>query len=155
MTLWGLVLLGLGAIAVVAESHVPTLGMIGGPGAIALGAGALLAVAGLGGGLVLGLLAALVLVLSSAGLLTVSWRKGTGVRRRRVRAGPERLVGHLGTVRSWCERSGTVALDGSLWQARRALGDEDETELSAGVPVVVEGLTGLTVTVRAAEPWEL
>ena len=61
---------------------------------IALGAGALLAVAGLGGSLVLGLLAALVLVFSSAGLLTVSWRKGTGVQRRRVRAGPERLIGH-------------------------------------------------------------
>jgi membrane-bound ClpP family serine protease len=101
MTLWGLVLLGLGAIAVVAESHVPTLGMIGGPGVIALGAGALLAVAGLGGSLVLGLLAALVLVFGSGGLLAVSWRKGTGVRRRRVRAGPERLIGHGGTVRSW------------------------------------------------------
>jgi membrane-bound ClpP family serine protease len=155
MTPWGLVLLGLGAIAVVAESHVPTLGMIGGPGVIALGAGALLAVAGLGGGLILGLLAALVLVLSSAGLLTVSWRKASGVARRRVRAGPERLLGHQGTVRSWCERSGTVALDGGLWQARGALGDEDETELAAGVPVVVEGLSGLTVTVRRAEPWEL
>jgi membrane-bound ClpP family serine protease len=155
MTLWGLVLLGLGAIAVVAESHVPTLGMIGGPGVIALGAGALLAVAGLGGSLVLGLLAALVLVFGSGGLLAVSWRKGTGVRRRRVRAGPERLIGHGGTVRSWCEGSGTVALDGGLWQARRSLGDEDEAELAAGVPIVVEGLTGLTVTVRRADPLEL
>ena len=48
-----------------------------------------------------------------------------------------------------------MALDGGLWQARRALGDEDEAELSAGVPIVVEGLTGLTVTIRRAEPFEL
>jgi membrane-bound serine protease (ClpP class) len=155
MTPWGLVLLLVGALAVVAESHVPTLGVIGGPGVIALGAGAVLAVAGLGGGLVLGLLAASVLVAASAGLLTVSWRKGTGVQRRRVRAGPERLLGHVGTVRSWCERKGTVALDGGLWTASCALGDEEESELAVGEPVVVEGLTGLTVTVRRAEPWEL
>ena len=155
MTPWGLVLLSLGAVAVVAESHVPTLGMIGGPGLVALGAGALLAVAGLGGGLVLGLLAALVLVLASGGLLTISWRKGSGVARRRVRAGPERLLGHVGTVRSWGEPGGTVTLDGGLWQARRAPSDEEEAALAAGEPVVVEGLSGLTVTVRRAEPWEL
>jgi membrane-bound ClpP family serine protease len=155
MTPWGLVLLSLGAVAVVAESHVPTLGMIGGPGLVALGAGAVLAVAGLGGGLVLGLLAALVLVVASGGLLTISWRKGSGVARRRVRAGPERLLGHVGTVRSWGEPGGTVRLDGGLWEARRAPGDEDEAVLAAGEPVVVEGLTGLTVTVRRAEPWEL
>jgi membrane-bound ClpP family serine protease len=155
MTPWGLVLLGLGALAVVVESHVPSLGMIGGPGVLALGAGAVLAVAGLGGSLVLGLLAALIIVLSSAGLLTVSWRKASGVAHRRVRAGPEHLVGHRGTVRSWCDGSGTVALDGGLWQAHRALGDEDETALCAGEPVVVQELSGLTVSVRRAEPWEL
>ena len=154
MTPWGLVLLVLGAVAVVAESHVPTLGVIGGPGVIALGAGAVLAVAGLGGGLVLGLVAATLLVASSAGLLTVSWRKGTGVQRRRVRAGPERLLGHVGTVRSWCERTGTVALDGGLWTACGAL-DEEESALVVGEPVVVEAISGLTVTVRRAEAWEL
>jgi membrane-bound ClpP family serine protease len=161
MTPWGLALLVLGAVAVIAESHVPTLGVIGGPGVIALGAGALLAVAGLGGSLVLGLLAAVLLVVASGGLLTVSWRKASGVRRRRVRAGPERLLGHVGTVRSWCDRTGTVALDGGLWQAQRSLTDEDEDEdegtreLHPGERVVVEALSGLTVSVRRAEAWEL
>ena len=155
MTPWGLALLVLGAVAVLAESHVPSLGIIGGPGTLAVGIGAVLAIAGLGGSLVLGLLAAFVLVLASGGLIAISWRKGSGVRRRRVRAGPERLLGHGGTVRSWCDHAGTVSLDGGLWHAQRSLSDEDSHELAAGEPVVVEGLNGLTVTVRRAEEWEL
>jgi membrane-bound ClpP family serine protease len=155
MTPWGLALLVLGAVAVVAEAHVPSLGVIGGPGTLAIGIGAVLAIAGVGGSILLGLLAALILVLACSGLIAISWRKGAGVRRRRIRAGPERLLGHVGTVRSWCERSGTVSLDGGLWQAQRSLADEDARELTAGEPVVVEGLRGLTVTVRRAEAWEL
>ena len=155
MTPWGLALLFIGAIAVVAESHVPSLGVVGGPGVIALGAGALLAVGGVGGGLVLALLASVAIMATSGGLLAVSWRKGSGVQRRRVRAGPERLVGHVGTVRSWCEATGTVSLDGGLWRAQRVLGDDDAAELHAGEPVVVQALSGLTVTVRRAEAWEL
>ncbi len=151
----GLALLVVGAIAVVVESHVPTLGMIGGPGVLALGAGALLAVAGLGGGIVLALLAAVAIVAASGGLLTVSWRKGADVRRRRIRAGPERLVGHVGTVRSWSEPAGTVDLEGAVWRARRSAGEQDEAELHVGEAVVVEDLRGLTVTVRRAEEWEL
>jgi membrane-bound serine protease (ClpP class) len=80
------------------------------------------------------------------------------VRRRRIRAGPERLVGHVGVVRSWCEPSGTVQLDGALWTARKAAAYSDEEpdpELHAGDRVVVEHLDGLTVTVRRAEEWEL
>src|SRR5947209_15336362 len=146
MAPWGLALLVLGAVAVLAESHVPSLGIIGGPGALALGIGAVLAVAGMGGSLLLGLLAALTLVLASGGMIAVSWRKGSGVRRRRVRAGPERLLGHVGTVRSWCERTGTISLDGGLWRAQRLLGDDDERDLTTGEPVVVEELNGLTVT---------
>jgi membrane-bound serine protease (ClpP class) len=155
MTPWGLALLVLGAVAVVAEAHVPSLGVIGGPGTLAIGIGALLAIAGMGGSILLGLLAALILVLACSSLIAISWRKASGVRQRRVRAGPERLLGHVGTVRSWCARSGTVSLDGGLWQAQRSLADEDEGELAAGEPVVVEGLSGLTVTVRRAEAWEL
>ena len=155
MTPWGLALLVLGAVAVVAEAHVPSLGVIGGPGTLSIGIGAVLAIAGLGGSILLGLLAAVILVLTCSGLIAISWRKGSGVRQRRIRAGPERLLGHVGTVRSWCERSGTVSLDGGLWHAQCSLADEDEDELAAGEPVVVEGLSGLTVTVRRAEAWEL
>ncbi len=155
MTALGLALLVIGAIAVVTESHVPTVGMIGGPGVLALGAGAILAVSGLGGGVALGLGIALLLVAGSGALVAVSLREGIAVRRRRVRSGPERLVGHPGVVHSWDEASGTVRVDGALWRARRDWSEEHAEALAAGEPVVVERLHGLTLSVRRAEPWEV
>jgi membrane-bound serine protease (ClpP class) len=157
MTALGVSLLVIGAIVVVIEAHVPTLGVLGGPGVIALGVGAVLAVAGLGGGLALGVVAAVLLVTVSAAALLVSVRKGLGVRRRRIRAGPESLLGHVGTVRSWTEPMGDVMVDGALWHARLATLDEGEPapHLHEGDKVVVECLTGLTLRVRPAEEWEL
>jgi membrane-bound ClpP family serine protease len=156
MTALGVSLLIVGAIVIVAEAHVPSLGLLGGPGVVAVGVGAVLAVSGLGGGLVLALITALLLVMSGLGVLTISVHKGMAVRRRRVRAGPERLIGHLGVVRSWAESTGSVLVDGALWHARRSLtDDDDEGELHAGDPIVVERLSGLTVAVRRAEDWEL
>jgi membrane-bound serine protease (ClpP class) len=63
-------------------------------------------------------------------------------------------------VRSWTDATGSVAVDGALWRARRSLGpadeDEDEVpELHAGDRIVVEHLNGLTLSVRPAEEWEL
>jgi membrane-bound serine protease (ClpP class) len=156
MTALGVSLLILGAIVIVAEAHVQSLGMLGGPGVLALGVGAVLAVSGLGGGLLLALVLAVILVACSLGVIGLSLQKGMAVRRRRVRTGAEGLIGHLGVVRSWAEPTGSVVVDGCLWQARRSLtDDEDEPELHAGDQVVVERLTGLTVAVRRAEEWEL
>ena len=53
MTALGVSLLVIGAIVIVVEAHVPTLGLLGGPGVIALGVGAMLAISGLGGGVAL------------------------------------------------------------------------------------------------------
>jgi membrane-bound serine protease (ClpP class) len=155
MTALGVSLLLVGVIVIAIEAHVPSMGMLGGPGVVALGAGTVLAVSGLGGGFALGLLTALVLVCIAGGVLAVSLRQGMSVRHRRVRAGPEGLVGHLGVVQSWNDPSGKVLVDGALWQARRSWGEEDPVELHAGDPIVVERLSGLTLSVRAAEEWEL
>jgi membrane-bound ClpP family serine protease len=155
MTELGAALLMVGAVVILVEAHVPTLGLLGGPGVVALGAGAVLAVAGLGGGIVLAVIAALLLVASGAAVVTVSVHKGMAVRRRRVRAGPERLIGHLGVVRSWGEPTGRVLVDGALWRARRSWGEEPAGELREGDPVIVERLDGLTLAVRPAEEWEL
>jgi membrane-bound ClpP family serine protease len=154
MTALGVSLLVIGTIVIVVEAHVPTLGVLGGPGVIALGAGAILAVSGMGGGIALGIVAALALVLIGGGALMLSVRKGLAVRRRRIRTGPEGLIGHLGTVRSWSEPGGTVLVDGALWQARQSWCDEP-IDLHRGDPVVVEQLSGLTLRVRPAEEWEL
>jgi membrane-bound serine protease (ClpP class) len=155
MTALGVSLLIVGAIVIVAEAHVPTLGMLGGPGVIALGVGAVLAVSGLGGGVALAVISALLLVAIGVGAVALSVTKGLAVRRRRVRAGPEGLIGHTGVVRSWAEPTGSVLVDGALWRARRSIVDEQGAELHVGDSVVVEHLSGLTVGVRRAEEWEL
>jgi membrane-bound serine protease (ClpP class) len=156
MTALGVSLLLVGAILILIEAHVPTLGVLGGPGVVALGVGAVLAVLGLGGGVILGVVAALLLAGSAGAVLALSIGKGVAVRRRRVRSGPEDLIGHLGVVRSWAELTGCVQVDGALWTARRSvLDDEDEESLHPGDTVVVDHLDGLTVSVRRAEEWEL
>src|ERR1035441_1420210 len=99
MTALGVVLLAIGAILVMAEAHVPSMGAVGGPGAAMMAVGAVLAVSALGGGLILGLIAALGLGGAGLGLVTVSVKKGAAVRGRRVRTGSEGLVGNIGVVR--------------------------------------------------------
>jgi membrane-bound serine protease (ClpP class) len=156
MTALGVSLLIVGAILVLLEAHVPTLGVLGAPGVIALGVGAVLAVLGLGGGVVLGVVAALLLAGAAGGVMALTVGKGAAVRHRRVRAGPESLMGHVGVVRSWTDSTGCVMVDGALWQARRSvLDDEDDADLATGDAVVVDHLDGLTVSVRRAEEWEL
>jgi membrane-bound ClpP family serine protease len=157
MTALGVSLLMVGAILILVEAHVPTLGVLGAPGVVALGVGAVLAVLGLGGGVVLGVVAALLLAGSAGGVLAVTVGKGVAVRRRRVRAGPESLMGRVGVVRSWDGASGCVQVDGTLWTAHRSVLDDAETpvELHAGDQVVVDHLDGLRVGVRRAEEWEL
>jgi membrane-bound serine protease (ClpP class) len=150
MTAAGIALLVVGAIVVTAEAHVPSLGMLGGPGAIAMTIGAVLAVAGLGGGVVLGLLAAFTVGAVGVGVVGVSVAKGKAVRRHRVRTD---LVGRLGVVRHWDTPDGTVLVDGALWSARPSLPDGEP--LGSGDRIVVERVSGLTLCVRKAEDWEL
>jgi membrane-bound ClpP family serine protease len=160
MTALGVALMMIGAIVVVVEAHVPTLGMLGGPGVVALGVGSVLAISGLGGGIALGLVTALLLVSTSVAVLALSLRKGLAVRQRRIKTGPEGLIGHIGTVQSWSEPTGKVLVDGALWRARHSWPDEtdeddEQREFDAGDQVVVERLNGLTLGVRRAEDWEL
>jgi len=155
MTALGVSLLIIGAIVLVAEAHLPSMGMLGGPGVIALTIGTVLAVGGLGGGLLLGVLLALIVAAAASAVLVVSLQKAGAVRRRRIRSGPEGLIGRVGVVRSWEEPTGRVMVDGALWQARHVAIDEDEQQLGPGEAVVVERLSGLTLVVRRADEWEL
>ncbi len=157
MTALGLALLVIGAVVAVAEAHYPTQGIAGGAGVLVMAIGAVLAITGLGAGVLLALLAGGALAATGAGGVLFSVRKGGAVRHRRIRTGAEGIVGHLGTVRSWTDSAGSVAVDGALWKARRSLGVEEEEvpALHAGDTVVVEHLNGLTLSVRPAEEWEL
>ena len=158
MTSVGLALLVIGAVVAITEAHFPTQGVAGGAGVLVMALGAVLAITGLGAGVLVALLAGGALAAVGAGGVVLSVRKAGAVRHRRVRTGAEGIIGHLGTVRSWTEATGSVAVDGALWRARRSLGPGDENEvpeLHAGDQIVVEHLNGLTLSVRPAEEWEL
>jgi membrane-bound serine protease (ClpP class) len=150
MTAIGIALLVVGAIVVTVEAHVPSLGMLGGPGVVALAVGAVLAVGGLGGGIALGVLAAILVTAVGVGVVGISVAKGKAVGRRRARTD---LVGRLGVVRRWDDPDGTVLVDGALWTARPSLPDGES--LCSGDRIVVERVSGLTLCVRKAEDWEL
>ena len=112
-------LLVVGAVVAVAEAHYPAHGIAGGIGVAAMAVGAVLAISGLGAGLLAGLLAGGALAAGGVGVLTLTVKQGTLVRGRRVRTGAEGLVGHVGVVQVWADAGGKVALDGALWRARR------------------------------------
>jgi membrane-bound serine protease (ClpP class) len=72
-----------------------------------------------------------------------------------VRAGSEALHGRIGVVRGWSGAAGQVFVDGALWRARHTPLGADEGGLREGDPVVVDSVSGLTLSVRRADEWEL
>jgi membrane-bound ClpP family serine protease len=150
----GLLLVLMGATLVVAEAHVPSHGALGTAAAAALaaGIGLLVSGAGLGAAAVLG--ATLAAALVSLALVAVIARKALATRRIRARTGAEGLIGRLGEVRAAPAPVGQVFVDGALWRARQWELEEGRA-LQPGDPVVIERVSGLTLTVRPAEEWEV
>jgi membrane-bound serine protease (ClpP class) len=74
--------------------------------------------------------------------------KAVEARHRHVRTGQEELIGMRGVVRSPFDPVGHVFVQGALWRAVVS----DSQELAVGDEVVVEGIDGLTLTVRKADP---
>ena len=157
MTTLGLILLIVGALVAVVEAHYPTHGIAGGLGVAVMAIGAVLAISGLGAGVLLGLAGGLALAGAGGAYLGLTVKHAAGARRQRVRGGAEGLIGQIGVVRSWAEATGSVSLQGGVWNARRSpsVDEDQEPELASGDRVVVERLTGLTLSVRPAEEWEL
>ena len=150
----GILLVFLGATLLVAEAHMPTHGALGTGAAVALATGIALLVssAGLGAAAVAGSAAAVALF--SLALVALVVRKGVATRRLRPRTGAEGLIGHVGEVRMAPAPIGRVFVDGALWRARQ-WGLDGEPALRPGDPVVIERVSGLTLTVRPAEEWEV
>ena len=150
----GLLLVLVGAALLVAEAHLPSHGLLGTAAAasLAVGIGMLVSAAGLGTAAVVG--ATLAAALVSLALVVLIARKAFATRRLRARTGAEGLIGRLGEVRSAPAPVGRVFVDGALWRARR-WDLEDGRELEPGDPVVIERVSGLTLTVRPAEEWEV
>jgi membrane-bound serine protease (ClpP class) len=150
----GIVLLVLGAVLLVAEAHLPSFGALGVAGIAALVIGAALAVDAAGGGVALVVALALAIGVGSGALLFYAVRASLPLARARARTGAEALVGHVGVVRQAPAPLGQILVDGALWRARPCW-EEDDKALRVGDHVVVERVSGLTLSVRRAEEWEL
>jgi len=154
VTTLAIVLLILGAALLVAEAHVPSFGVLGSGGVLALAAGAFLLLSGVGGGLIAAVIVAALTAAVAVGVLLLAAPHLRASRRRRVRAGREAMVGHVGIIRSLGPPE-EIFVDGALWRAQPADRGEEHEELRQGDRVVVEGVSGLTLSVRKAEDWEV
>jgi membrane-bound ClpP family serine protease len=150
---FGLVLVVVAVVLVLAEAHLTTGGLIASGALVALVSGVTLVLIGAGAGLLaVFAVAAGVLVASLAALVFVG-RSLRSVRSRRPRSGTEAMIGHIGVLRSG-GAAARVFIDGGLWRAQPSLLDEGSV-LHDGDRVVVERVNGLTLGVRKAEEWEL
>lgn len=151
MVVVGVALVLVGVALLVAEAHLPG-GVLGITGGVSLAAGAAIAIAAAGGGLLLALPVAAGAGAIAALWLTIAARGALASQALKPRAGREALCGHNGTIRSWGATDGQVFVDGALWQARPSV--LEQAPLQVGDEVVVERVSGLTLTVRKAEEWE-
>lgn len=154
MTALGFALLLTGAMLMVAEAHLPG-GVLGVAGGAVLVAGGIIVIAALGGGAALAVPVGVGLGAAAGGLAVVATRKAAGAQRVRIQAGAEALCGRVGVVRRWSDSAGQVFIDGALWRARHEWSDTEAEALHEGDPVVIERVSGLTLSVRRAEAWEL
>jgi membrane-bound ClpP family serine protease len=154
MTALGFALLLIGAILVVAEAHMPGV-VLGVSGGAALIAGGIIVIAALGGGAALAVAVGVGLGTAAGGWAILVARKAAGSRSAGIQAGAEALCGRVGVVRRWSDSAGQVFVEGALWRARHQWEEIDGEKLREGDSVVVERVSGLTLSVRRAEEWEL
>jgi membrane-bound serine protease (ClpP class) len=135
----GLLLMLLGVALLVVDVHVPTHGALTVAGLISLAVGSIMLFQN-----AQGFHTSKPLVVSVAVALGAVWvfaiSKAVEVRHRPVEVGAQLIAGSVGEVRD----NGLVYVNGELWQARTAHGEE----LHQGDRVRVESLDGLVLTVR-------
>ncbi|MDA0169351.1 hypothetical protein OJ998_09665 [Solirubrobacter taibaiensis] len=143
----GLSLVLAGAALAAAEAHVPSHGLLGSGAVVALATGVALLLSSAGSATLVAVIAGLAVGLAGALILALIVRKALATRRLRV---SNSLIGRVGVARG----EDAVFVDGALWRAR-SWGLEGDPPLERGLPIVVENVNGLTLTVRPAEEWEV
>ncbi len=143
----GLSLVLAGAALAAAEAHVPSHGLLGSGAVLALATGVALLLSAAGSATLVAVSAGVGVGLAGALVLALIVRKALATRRLRV---SNSLIGRVGVARG----DDAVFVDGALWRAR-SWGLEGDPPLTRGLPIVVENVNGLTLTVRPAEEWEV
>jgi membrane-bound serine protease (ClpP class) len=132
----GLLLVILGVVLLVIDTHVPTHGVLTIFGLVSLSIGLVTLFPSSSGQTSIPLIVSITVVVGGAWSIVVS--KAVKIRHKPVAVGPQELVGMHGVVRE----SGMVLVHGELWRARAA------APLSTGQRVEIEALDGLTLRVH-------
>ncbi len=134
----GILLILLGIFLFVADAHVTTHGALTVAGLISLAAGMLLLFHNAPAPYKTSVPLVVSLAVVLGGFWAIAIAKAVKVRRQPVRVGPQTMIGTVGEV-----RDGLVFVDGTLWQAHTAGGEE----LRNGDAVRIIERDGLTLTV--------
>ncbi len=161
VTAAGISLLIAGIAMIIAEAHLPTQGILGAIGVLALAiSGLLLFDTGSDAVEVSAPVVVVVAVLLGVGMV-LAVRKVVQARHRPVMTGWEEMVGAIGEVRQPLAPTGQVFVAGALWRAAPAdgvSGADARRVRERGATVRVEAVEGLTLRVRPldqpAEPAE-
>ncbi|MGH2955007.1 MAG: NfeD family protein [Solirubrobacterales bacterium] len=147
----GVLLLVGGVGLIIAEAHLPTSGVLGGVGVIALALSGLLLFDTDSDAFGVSVPVVITIGLLFGGFLALAVTKVVEARRRHVHTGWEELVGMVGDVRQPLDPVGQVFVDGALWRAEladRAPDGDGERVRERGARVRVESVEGLTLRVR-------
>jgi membrane-bound serine protease (ClpP class) len=142
----GLALIALGIGLLVAEAFLPTFGVVGVGGAIALGIGSLLLFDTQNSDLVVGRSIVFAAVGTLSAYMLFIGYLVLRTQRRRHTMGVEGMVGEIGETRTALNPTGRVFVHGEQWSA------QGEEEIGAGEKVQVVGVDGLCLKVRRAAP---
>ena len=141
----GLGLIILGVILMIAEVMAPSFGALGIGGIIAMVIGSIILIdTDVPGFAVSRVLIGSIAITGSIGLMAIIWF-AIRARQRPVVSGREELIGARGSALEGFEKEGEVFVHSERWHA------VSETPLRAEQEIVVTGLDGLTLRVRAAQ----
>lgn len=154
VTVAGILLLVFGVALIIAEAHLPTHGILGASGVIALIASGLLLYDTNSSAFEISAPVVIAVGLILGGLLAFAVERAVQARTRPKRTGWEEMVGAVGEVRQPLDPVGQIFVEGALWRARLGGPKEDERRLERGSRVRVESVEGLTLQVRPLESGE-
>jgi membrane-bound serine protease (ClpP class) len=151
VTAAGITLLVIGIAMIIAEAHLPTHGIVGAVGVVALAASGLLLFNTDSSTFEVSAPVVIAFAVLLGGGLAFAISKAVAARRAPVATGREEMVGATGDVRVPLAPVGQVYVRGALWRATLAddaPAEDAERVAQRGVRVAVEAVDGLTLKVR-------
>jgi membrane-bound serine protease (ClpP class) len=154
VTAAGIALLVVGIAFIIAEAHLPTSGVLGGVGVVALACSGLLLFDTGSDAFEVSVPVVVTVGLLLGGFLVFATRKVVEAHRRPKLTGWEEMIGATGEVRVPLDPVGQAFVGGALWRATLAEGAADgeaERVRNRGARVRVESVEGLTLRVRPVQ----